>query len=378
MGAGEPTIREARLADCVAIATLQRRNGLGPPGPVDPAEATAGFRHLFVDNPALHAGLPNPSPGWVLEDERRVVGYLGSIPTLYRYGTTTLMGAAATAFVTDPPFRSLSLFLANKFLRQKNVDLLLDTTATDRVGKLLSALKAAPIPSRELQTVLYWVTHSRGFLRSALLKKGLSAAAATSLGAALAPSLFFDRILRSRRIRSSTSRFDVTVTGCAGIDSRFDDLWERTSHGPKRLLSHRSAAILRWHFDETSCSRRVQIIGCKAAGELRGYLALTQEDSPPIGLVRKRVADLFVEDDDPAALHELLAAAYELARRDGAHVLEVLGFPSVIRQRFHRWRPYVRSLPWCAYYHKIPNRKLREELRDEEWYVTGLDGDTSL
>ena len=106
---------------------------------------------------------------------------------------------------------------------------------------------------------------------------------------------------------------------------------------------------------------------------------LTREDSPGIGLLRSRVADLVAEDDAPETVDALLAGAWRQARDDGSHVLEVVGMPACIRERCMHSRPLVRSLPSWQFWFSAVEPGLAQALADgARWYITSFDGDASL
>src|SRR5271163_619436 len=71
------TLREALFSDFPAVAELKRKWGLASDSPEN-------WDRLWRRNPAF-GQLPHPM-GWVLEAEGRIVGYLGNITQLYRYG----------------------------------------------------------------------------------------------------------------------------------------------------------------------------------------------------------------------------------------------------------------------------------------------------
>ena len=62
----------------------------------------------------------------------------------------------------------------------------------------------------------------------------------------------------------------------------------------------------------------------------------------------------------------------------GSHVLEVLGFPPTVRAVLANNHPRQRRLPHWPFFYKVVNGELAKRLRPEDWYVCGLDGDTSL
>src|SRR5271165_6462576 len=93
-------LREARFSDFDAVAELKQRWGLN-------ADSLENWERLWRRNPALlRSELPRPI-GWVLEADGAVVGYLGNITLLYRYGDRTLTAATAHGLVVDPAYRAV-------------------------------------------------------------------------------------------------------------------------------------------------------------------------------------------------------------------------------------------------------------------------------
>src|SRR5579863_192952 len=87
-GSGAPPLvpaklREAKLSDYAGITDLKRRWGLTP----DPL---GNWEHLWRDNPALKHMQTGRAIGWVVEAGGKIVGYLASISSLYRFEGKTL------------------------------------------------------------------------------------------------------------------------------------------------------------------------------------------------------------------------------------------------------------------------------------------------
>ena len=106
---------------------------------------------------------------------------------------------------------------------------------------------------------------------------------------------------------------------------------------------------------------------------------MIRNDPEPNGLRKSSVADMLAKQDDPEVLRALLIAAYDHANRGGSYILEVLGFPSSVRQVCLQWNPYRRKYPACPFYYKAADPMLHKTLSDgRAWYATPFDGDTTL
>jgi len=365
-------LRQARFSDFAGVARLKRRWGMAPDSPEN-------WERLWRHNPAL-AQLKSEAPiGWVLEAEGQVVGYQGNIATLYRYGDRTLIAVTGHALVIDLPYRSTALSISSAFYRQPTVDLILNTSSIEAVGKVAKAFKANALPQVDYEAVLFWVLRPFPFARTVVekltrqpaLMHGGSALAALALGA--------DKILHRRWPRGSSKSFTVSEIGVSEIGYDFEVLWNaKLKEGP-RLLAVRDAATLRWHFDIPRDGASTRVICCYKNRELLGYAVIRTHWYQGVGPRRSFIPDMLIKDDDSEVLQALFVAAHAHAKRAGSDILEVLGFPPKIRRVLSQWNPYVRRYPACPFYYKATDPALHKELQDGAlWYATPYDGDTTL
>jgi hypothetical protein len=366
-------VREAQFSDFERVCSLNLRLEQGPDSPEN-------WRRLWVDNPAIEGEAKTVRIGWILEAGQEIVGFLGSIRLLYEFDGHTLVAAATCRLAIEPAYRAFSHLLVTSFFRQKDVDLFVNSSATSSAGKMMIALKAAPIPQKEYASVLFWVLNPRVFTKEVLKKMGANP------GLASAGSLFGSLLLRSditmrRRFprRRASSPHSIVEMDVRELGAEFERYWLAESQRKPRLMAKRTSAIMRWHFDPPHNRRSVIVLGCKKAQQLLGYVVVRVEPQGNGGLRRSLIADLMVKDDDPLVLESLIFSALEHAKAAGGDVLEVMGFPAAVRQTLLKWKPYSRNYPACPFYYKARDRSLHEKLSDEGvWYASPFDGDSTL
>jgi SAM-dependent methyltransferase len=370
-GTERAKLRDATLSDFEAITDLKKRGGIV----LDPIE---NWERLWIHNPALQImkGVPI---GWVLESGDGIVGYLGNIALLYRYGGKVLTAVTGSGFVVDPEYRAMSLSLDSAFYRQKGIDLLLATTAIEAVGKLARAFKSDPIPQPDFDAVLFWVLQPYPFARSVVRKLELKEPF-SGIGSVLASlAMQSDKLLRRRWTAQSPREWEISEIGVNEIGDEFQVFWEGILKESSRLYADRSAESLRWHFTIPGHKGITQVLCCHKNGRLAGYAVIRHEVEREDGLRRSLIADLLAREDDPATLRALFTTAYEQARRAGSHVLEVIGFSANVRQVLGEFKPYVRRYPACPFYYRTNDSNLHRELSDAEaWYACAFDGDGTL
>ncbi len=372
-----PIIREARYSDCEAVGALKRRNGMTIEW------SSERWAWLWQSNPAASEKQVELPIGWVLENESGIVGYLGNIPLNYYFNGRRLLAAAARGFAVDKEHRSHSLRLAAAFFSQKNVDILLNTSANPAAAAVFQLFKAERIPQPNYDRALFWVIDARGFLRSFFRRNGRHPAIAALSANVLAPMLRLEGTLRRRRTitQAGGEGLMIIVRRPTEIGIEFDEFWQSIIiQRGRSILADRSAAALRWHFGHSAAAgKKAKIICAQGRGKMRGYAVLIREDSNDIGLRRARLADLMAEGDDPATVSVLLAAAFAEARSDGSYILESIGFPTPIRAQISRAHPYVRQLPSWQFWYKPVAAGLSGLLQHEHaWYGCLYDGDASL
>jgi len=317
--------------------------------------------------------------GWVLEVESRVVGYLGSIPLPYHYGSRPLLAATASGFAVEPRYRAFSIGLTASFYRQKGVDLFLNTTAIESVGKLAQGFQAEALPQGDYDTVLFWILDVSKFLDVLATKVGAErslAAAGRTIGSL---AVRVERTLKQRGPRKSAKEFRVTASAVSTIGDDLEEIWRRKRAGKPYLLADRDQAQLRWHFTIPGIQDEAVVLRSERAGKLMGYAVIRIDNQRDTGLRRALLADLMVEDDSVEVIQSLVAKAHDLAKDAGCHVLEILGFPRNVRKAILPWKPYTRKYPACPFYFKARDRDLHGILkREDSWYASPYDGDTTL
>jgi hypothetical protein len=374
-GSGRPlttTQREVRFADFPAVAALKERWGLGK-------DTRENWSRLWERNPAMSTAGSPLKMGWVLETERGIVGYQGSVPLQYRLGERKLLVATGTSLVVEPAYRGRSMGLLTSFYAQPGVDLLLITTAVPSVEKLCHALRAKALPQRDYGRVLFWVLDAREFAKAVVTMarlRGALPAACVCLGSL---ALRADTYISRRGAVANPEGLRVTEVPVEMIGEEFEAFWRRKLAERPRLLVDRSPLSLKWHFMRPGRAPNTWVLSCRRSNGLLGYAIVHHATDAETGLRRSMLADLLVAQDDRRVTATLLAAAFEHSARTNNHVFEVLGFPQEVRQIVLRWRPYVMSYPSCPFLYKAANSSLNETLADEKiWYAGPLDGDTTL
>ena len=361
-------VREAQFSDYDAIAALMQRYGME-------SYARADWEGLWRGNPVYQRRGGDWSLGWVLESgDGRVVGFSGNIPVACCFGGKELTAAVTSAWVVDADYRSHSMLLASKYFAQKNVDLLLNTTAIHVAGQIFRAFHAKPIPVQGLETALFWVLDYRGFAASFLARKGVPLAVMASYPMSIA-------LAGAAAIKGGgfSGRDLPGVKAVEDFDERFDEIWHLLKARTDVLLSVRDRETLRWHFGRSLKSNGLWIYTLETEGRLTSYAIFQRQDKADVGLTRMRLVDFQSVDANPLILDAMMAAAMRRAKTEGVQMLEVLGFSGAVRSRLEKLAPFRRQLPSQLYYYKALSKELKAQLTNSQaWQPCSYDGDSSL
>ena len=363
------TIRTATSDDYADVRDLMQRYGLA-------TKALDEWKHVCQCNPVLNQRTEPLPLGWALENNGKLVGFLGSIPAFCSFGGRRLLVTTANSWVVDEPYRSHSIALLKRFLGQREVDLFLNTTAGVASSKVWEALGAKRMPLSSYGDVLFWITAPREVVRALLIHKNIPAAGALSFPLGLA--LRIGHLLRPTTSREGKGS---DVREIASFDSRFDVFWNELKQGSTRLLSWRDAETLNWHFKYALAANRARIVILEAGSRITAYAILCRADKPDLGLKRYHLADFQSLDNSETqhACGALLRHSLELCRKEGVHVLEAIGFAPEKRAALEKFAPLRRKFEAWPFYFKSRSAEIETALSAATaWDPSIYDGDGSL
>jgi hypothetical protein len=121
---------------------------------------------LWLRNPVYQQWEGRWPIGWVLENESHdIVGWVGDIPSAYQFGGCRLWAATPWSWVVDLHDRGYGLLILNRFLQQKNVDLLLSSSVSAASEPFTKHFQFSRVPRGTWDKSAFWITNHRGFAR---------------------------------------------------------------------------------------------------------------------------------------------------------------------------------------------------------------------
>lgn len=365
----QPILREATFDDYEEIAGLQLRNGLS-------ARSRSHWTSLWTGNPVFQKG-PQPLPlGWLLESpERRIVGYLGNLPLAYRFRGRDLCAATPHSWAVDSDYRRYSIWLLDRFLSQKNIDLLVFATVNPASEPVYRALGCSRAPSGTWDRSGFWVVRHHEFARAAL--RTYSPRIPQWFAVPVAAALAVGGPARPGWHRSAPS---ADFEFCSSFDARFNHFWDELQRENRsRLLAVRDQPTLEWHFGHSLRRQETWVLTACQDRRLVAYAVFSRWDQARLKLKRLRLVDFQSLAGFDDLIRPIISRMLQLCRRERIAIAENVGCWLESAGRTGARAPYQRKMKSWIFYYKTGNPELSAALTEPGvWRPTSFDGDASL
>jgi len=365
----QPILREASFDDYEEIVALQFRNGLS-------ARSRSRWASLWIDNPSFQRAPESLPLGWVLESpERRIVGYLGNLPLAYRFRGRDVRAATPHSWAVDSDNRRYSIWLLDRFLSQKQVELLVFATVNPASEPVYRALGCSRTPSGIWDRSGFWVTRHHEFARAAL--RSQSPRIPQGFAVAVAAALAVGGLSVNSWHRSAPSvDFEFRST----FDVRFDAFWEQLQReNGNALLAVRDQATLEWHFGHSLGRQKTWVLTACKDRRLVAYAIFDRWDLAKLKLKRLRLVDFQCLAGFDDLIEPMISQMLLLCRREGIAIAENVGCWLAFAGRRGARAPYHRKMKSWIFYYKACSRELSAALAEPgAWRPTSFDGDASL
>jgi hypothetical protein len=144
-------------------------------------------------------------------------------------------------------------------------------------------------------------------------------------------------------------------------------------------MAERNSTSLEWHFARGIKEKRISVLTLSNENNLIGYVVVMRSDNKEIGLKRMKIVDIQSLTNVDEDTNNLIANAILYARKEGAHILELVGFGKNIRELALKTNPYIRTLSYSPFFYKILSDELKNVFSDDiVWDASLFDGDGSL
>ena len=85
-----------------------------------------------------------------------------------------------------------------------------------------------------------------------------------------------------------------------------------------------------------------------------------RSDNKEIGLKRMKIVDIQTSSNIEEDTNNLIANAIVYARKQGVHILELMGFGKNIREQALKTNPYIRTLSYSPFFSGVNGHKIAQ------------------
>lgn len=319
------TIDETTPDDYEAIVSLLSR--VFPI--ITPERWASKLDYWWESNPAFGEDMDR---GWILKDNDEVVGFTGNIPTKFQIAGREIIADNCTAWGVLPEYRSKSIFLIMKQIKESGNSVLFSSTPAQTTLELIQRCGFQILPGYDNQ----------------------------NLSTVLLP------------YRQESKEDHLLVREIPEADRSFDDLWE----GTKDMFSNtniRTSEVINWYL--AGGRHKKLLLGCYEGNSLLGYalfeLRISQENK---GM---RCIDLWCRDNkDDITIRSLVNHSIMYCRENEIQRVDFPHFSTQLDAHFSRMN-MQRSRSGSRFYYRIGSN-ITGAFNAEDSYFVDLQGDFCL
>lgn len=383
-------MRSVEPGDREQVHELAQKNGLNS------EHSAHRWAQFWRDNPAAktEARLSGSKiiQGYVaVTKDKRVVGYVGSIPLSYAIGSTPIQARSIHSTVVDPNFRRPQgpgqLRTVQRLLRpfwdqchdHAHIDLVVSTTASAAQERNHAKTGASRIPASALSHSLVWVHRYRQFVAAMARIHKLPAVGLWSpvagLGLSLSQRLSGGTTKTLHRLPSVTKW--TTQIGRGDFGTQDDQFWQalRCAY-PERLLRSRDAESLRWNYELAAPNDPPWVIRLMRGQTVEGSAICVAKNVG--GLRRLWIADIQLLEESTEGINAIMKAILGVCDQENFDVIELPGMNAAKRKLLEKLRPMQREQSSFRGWYTASTELSPRIQSSENWDVTGYDGDSSM
>lgn len=368
--ASEIIIRPAKDEDAIPVCDLLRDLGLTLPPKSEAQKVMAHWRRMWTDNPYYKMYNEPVFYGWVMEHNKQIVGFFGTVPRVYYMKGQRVPVSIASNWGVKKEYRSHTSMLCDAYFNENPIAIKLVTTAIKPTGKIFERYNGKRVPDTSLDSV-YIVPFNLPKLMALKFSKGKLSF--------IAPLI---RLMSAIPVWKLPFRFEkdkgleeVDVFNMPADYAAFADSFVKSNNA---FMASRDVQSMQWVYGHGKRDLLKKVFVYRNAdNKIAGYASLI--DEPIVGdssFKRYKIGDLVALD--AATKTAMLKSLIRYAADMKADVLEV-HIPNTIRKEEIPCFTLQRKVPsFPVFYHSSDDR-IQEYLQNKNnWFISPYDGDTIL
>jgi hypothetical protein len=359
-------IRRAIENDGIEACKLLKKLGLHLPETDE--DILRHWKRLWKLNPYYNQFNETIQYGWVMEHNKKIVGFFGSIPRVYYFNSKPIPVSIASQWGVEKDYRDFTSLLCDQYFKNNNCSLKIVTTAIKPTGNIFVRYGGKKVPNENLGLV-YMIPISLFKVVAVKFKNPLIKSFFLLL------NNWFPWGFQYKLIRRNKNITKIQIDS----HSKELDLFLKNFHAnTSGLVAARTSEIIKWFNSSAHSKPHKEYFIYSENNQIKGFAAISNENIPGTpDLLRFKIIDLLAESKPikKAILKELVRYSY----RKNADIVEIHhpGFVdkkeipiSIVLKRKHAHFPL---------YYQTTDKSFDGILQNTvNWNISSFDGDTSL
>jgi hypothetical protein len=363
-------IRPARYEDAIPVCDLLRDLGLTLPPKSEEQKVMAHWRRMWTDNPYYKTYNEPVFYGWVMEHNKQIVGFFGTVPRVYYMKGQPIPVSIASNWGVMKEYRGHTSMLCDAYFNANPIAMKLVTTAIKPTGKIFERYNGKRVPDASLDSVYIVPFNLPKLMALKFSKDKLSFIAPLIKLMSVIPvwKLPFhfakDKGLEEADVFNMPADYDAFINGFVKANQSF--------------MASRDVQTLQWVYGRGKRDLLKKVFVYRSAdSKIAGYASLI--DEPIVGdssFKRYKIGDLLAAD--AATKTAMLKALIRYAADMKADVLEI-HIPNTIQKEEIPCFTLQRKVPSFPVFYQSSDDSINQYLEEKNnWFLSPYDGDTIL
>jgi hypothetical protein len=305
--------------------------------------------------------------GWVLEYDKKIVGFFGTLKRLYSLNGKLIPVSIASQWAIEKEFRTHTFMLSDKFFNDFPNQLKLVTTAIKPTGRIFEKYNGTKVPMPELGLV-YMIPISIKKLASLKIKNTIAKKLSLLVLSLIPFKIKYFFIKKDSNLK---------LVNIENLPSDIDLFFNKVLKNIDGLIAVRNKKIIEWFYAPGVRNLEKKIFVYSLNGSTVGFCAIMHE---PIDedqdIIRFKIIDLLA--DNETIKKKMILQVVKYASQNNIDILEI-HHPGLVSRNdigcFNLKREH-KNFPFFYHTNDIAMQQLLSN--KSFWNIMPFDGDTSL
>lgn len=322
----------------------------------------ARLNHWWKDNPSFN---DTAIKGWVLKNNNEIVGFMGHIPSKFKFLDKEIDIHCGSSWYVKEEFRGKSMGLFFELIGISNESIIFTTTPSKMVMDILPRFGFQIVSDKDYTYNYIIIINYFNYLRLRLKKYFKSNLISKICSHVLK---LYDKNRNSLFFKSLST--NVKILNHA--DERFDNLWENTNKYYSNT-NVRTSSIINWYCFGNKFHKK-KLFGYFEDNKLVGYSIFILKEKK---LKDFELIDIWFDPKKEESIIQLIKYAYDYGYKKRYDRILLSNLPLSVERIFLKYKFYKSRKILNRRFYRV-NREYKDDYMESSKYLVGSQGDYGL